>query len=152
MKSAFAYDYSEVKTPKFVYQHVIAPHSPFIIDRSGAFMNFPGFTSTAEGDRVVLGDPHRRQAYVLGYLEKLRYVNEKVLQQIRRLRELPGKKIIILHGDHGSGSKYYLDDPGRTCLRERFTSFLAVYSDVPLYPLNFYHRNEPTSYKRQEML
>ena len=131
MKSAFAYDYSEVKSPKFAYQHVIAPHSPFIIDRDGARLVFPGFTSTAEGDRVVLGDPERRKAYVLGYLEKLRFVNDKVLEQIRTLRELPGKKIIVLHGDHGSGSKYYLDDPGMTCLRERFTSFLAVYSDDP---------------------
>ena len=67
----------------------------------------------------------------MGYLEKLRFVNARAIEQIRKLRALPGKKIIVLHGDHGSGSKYWLDDPNRTCLRERFTSFLAVYTDDP---------------------
>ncbi len=131
VKNAFNNDFGEFRSPKFAYEHVLAPHTPFIIDRTGATLDLPGFSSTAEGDRVVLGDPARRRAYVLGYLEKLRFVNDRVVKQVRRLRALPGKKIIVLHGDHGSGSQYYLDDPNRTCLRERFTSFLAVYSDDP---------------------
>jgi hypothetical protein len=131
VKDAFNNDFSEFKSPKFAYQHVLAPHTPFSIDRTGATLELPGFESTGEGDRVVFDDPARREAYVLGYLEKLRFVNDRLIEQVRRLRALPGKKIIMLHGDHGSGSKYFLDDPGRTCLLERFTSFLAVYSDDP---------------------
>ncbi len=132
VKDAFKNDFGEFESPKFAYQHVLAPHTPFIIDRTGSTtMEFPGFTSTAEGDMVVLDDPARRQAYVMGYLEKLRFVNARAIEQIRKLRALPGKKIIVLHGDHGSGSKYWLDDPNRTCLRERFTSFLAIYTDDP---------------------
>lgn len=130
VKDAFKNDYSDFKSPKFVYQHILAPHTPFIIDRTGAMTSdFPGFSGTAEGDSVVQGSPVRRQLYVSGYLEKLRFVNDRAIGQLQRLRKLPGKKIIVIHGDHGSGSKYYLNDPDRTCLRERFTTFLAVYTN-----------------------
>ena len=132
VKNAFKHDFSEFTSPKFAYQHVLAPHTPFTIDRNGATTTaFPGFTNTAEGDMAVQGDPGRRQVYVEGYLEKLRFVNAKLLEQLATLSALPGKKIIIVHGDHGSGSKYWLDDPERTCLRERFTTFLAIYADDP---------------------
>jgi hypothetical protein len=131
-KDAFTHDFAEYASPKFAYQHVLAPHTPFIIDRYGKTTQaFPGFSSTAEGDRVVRGDPARWRTYVQGYLEKLRFVNDRVIDQVRRIQELPGEKIIVIHGDHGSGSMYFLDSERLTCLRERFTSFLAVYSNVP---------------------
>ena len=130
VKNAFSNDFSELPSPKFAYQHVLAPHTPFTIDREGeTTLKFPGFTSTGEGDAVVRDDPARRQIYVDGYLEKLRYVNSRILEQLRTILSMPGKKIIVLHGDHGSGSQYWLNDPDKTCLRERFTSFVAVYSD-----------------------
>jgi hypothetical protein len=132
VKDAFANDYSGIESPKFVYQHVIAPHTPFIIDSAGEHTSaYAEFATPAEGDSVVLGDPARRQRYVNGYLEKLRYVNARVLDQSRRLIASPNRKIIVIHGDHGSGSRYYINDANRTCLRERFTSFIAVYSDMP---------------------
>jgi hypothetical protein len=132
VKDAFANDYSGIESPKFVYQHVIAPHTPFIIDSAGEHTSaYAEFATPAEGDSVVLGDPARRQRYINGYLEKLRYVNARVLDQSRRLIASPNRKIIVIHGDHGSGSRYYINDANRTCLRERFTSFIAVYSDMP---------------------
>jgi len=131
-KDAFTHDFAEYASPKFAYQHVLAPHSPFIIDRHGnTTQAFPGFSSTAEGDMVVRGDPARWRMYVQGYLEKLRFVNDRVIDQVRRIQKLPGEKIIVIHGDHGSGSMYFLDSESQTCLRERFTSFLAVYSNIP---------------------
>ena len=132
VKNAFRHDFTEFPSPKFAYQHVLAPHTPFTIDRNGATTtDFPGFTNTAEGDMAVQDDPARRQIYVRGYLEKLRFVNHQLIEQLTTLSALPGKKVIVVHGDHGSGSKYWLDDPDRTCLRERFTTFLAIYADDP---------------------
>lgn len=138
VKNAFENDYSEFESPKFVYQHVLAPHTPFTVDRYGAKTDeFWRFTTTKEGDSVVLDNPALRRKYVRGYLEKLRYVNDELLGQIRKLRQLPGNKVIIVHGDHGSGSKYFLEDPNKTCLRERFSTFVAVYADDPLIQNEF---------------
>ena len=50
---------------------MLAPHTPFTIDRTGATLEFAIFKDTGEGDRVVLDDPVRRETYVAGYLEKL---------------------------------------------------------------------------------
>jgi len=136
IKSAFRNDYAEFNSPKFVYQHVLAPHSPFTTDRYGSKTTaFPGFVTPA--DFAVLDNPAMRQTYVRGYLEKLRFVNDQLLGQVRKLRQMPGDKIIIVHGDHGSGSKYFIEDPDKTCLRERFTTFVAVYADDPLIQNEF---------------
>lgn len=132
VKSAFSQDFRSFDSPKFVYQHVLAPHTPFVIDRNGQTTgDFPEFTGTSEGDSVVRNDPKRRERYIEGYLEKLHYVNDSVLQQVESLRRLPGKKVIIVHGDHGSGAYYALNDPEQSCLRERFSTFLAVFTDDP---------------------
>lgn len=131
VKTAFSQDFSDFESPKFVYEHVIAPHTPFVIDRNGVpTAEYPQFTDTSEGDSVVRSAALRQQ-YIEGYLEKLRYVNDRVLQQVERLREVGGNKIIILHGDHGSGAYYFMNDPDNSCLRERYTTFLAVYADDP---------------------
>lgn len=138
VKNAFANDFAGFESPKFVYQHVLAPHTPFIVDRNGAkTTEFRWFSTTAEGDSVVFDDPVKRQAYIRGYLEKLRFVNDRLLGQVRKLRKLPGNKIILIHGDHGSGSSYFIEDPEKTCLRERFTTFLAVYVDDPVIRKEF---------------
>ena len=130
-KTAFSQDFGEFGSPKFVYEHVLAPHTPFVIDRNGMpTTDYPQFTDTSEGDSVVQS-PALREQYIDGYLEKLRYVNDRVLKQVARLRDSRSKKIIILHGDHGSGAYYSLNDVDRSCLRERYTSFLAVYTDDP---------------------
>lgn len=132
LDNSLSRDYAEFDSPKFIYEHILAPHTPFTIDRHGRQTSeFPGFATTSEGDSVVFDDPELREIYVRGYLEKIRFVNSRVLVQLRKLRELPGEKIIVVHGDHGSGSRYFLNDPAKTCLRERFTTFLAVYADEP---------------------
>jgi hypothetical protein len=132
VRTAFKQDFADFESPKFVYEHVLAPHTPFVIDRHGETTNaYPQFTGTSEGDSVVNDDPELREMYINGYIEKLLYVNEQVLQQIESLRSQPGSKIIIVHGDHGSGAYYALNDAAKSCLRERFSTFLAVYADDP---------------------
>lgn len=132
LRSALAFDYSRYASPKFVYQHMLAPHTPFTIDRDGEPTDrFPGFENTAEGDSVVRNDPRRRALYKEGYLEKLHYVNDRLLPQLAQILAAPEPKVVFVHGDHGSGSLYWMDQPERTCLKERFVSFLAVYTNVP---------------------
>ena len=39
--------------------------------------------------------------------------------------------VIIIHGDHGSGSRLIQDSAERTCLMERMRTTVAIYSNVP---------------------
>jgi hypothetical protein len=126
--------YRTAKTPFLLYEHVLAPHPPFIIDRDGndtsQWKEFNSISADTKGEKKLI------EGYKQGYLEKLRYTNAAVLEQTRKMiRDIPGPKIILVHGDHGSGA-YFDDtdpnDPGSTCLSERYNTFLAVYSNDPI--------------------
>ena len=43
---------------------------------------------------------------------------------------IEGPLVIIIHGDHGSGSRYINESAG-TCLMERMRTTVAIYSNVP---------------------
>ena len=144
VKVAFDHDYADVPSPKFIYQHMMTPHTPFIIDEHGnETTEYPGFTGTMEGDDVVRNNPERRELYRQGYLAKLRYTNGRMLEQLERLMQDPSPKIIILHSDHGPGTRYVLNSPEKTCLKERYTSFLAVYTNVPEFREDFAWIEDP---------
>lgn len=116
-------------TPYFLYLHVIGPHPPFDVDRHGNPVDPARYRNVADGNPDLPRDPALQRAYRAGYVEKLRFVNGQVLAYFDRLLvELPEPKVVILHGDHGGG--LYLDqrDAAATCLRERFSPLLAVYS------------------------
>ena len=70
--------------------------------------------------------------YKVGFLEKRRYINQAILEQVRdMIHDIPAPKIIIIHGDHGSGTYLFPNDPDRTCLKDRMSPFLAIYADNP---------------------
>ncbi len=72
--------------PRFIYAHIMMPHSPMAFDRHGRKGN-PSF------------DPHGTPAE---YLEQLLYVNQRVTNLVSKiLRHSPTPPIIILQGDHG---------------------------------------------------
>ncbi len=126
--------YNRYDGPYLFFEHVLAPHPPFTIDRHGEPTDkwSKSFASIADGDHATKGDPALQAEYVEGYIEKLRYANRAILAQVRRMLEsVPAPKVIIIHSDHGSGSLYFHDDADRSCLKERFSAFLAIYSDDP---------------------
>ena len=45
--------------------------------------------------------------------------------------QVKGPLIIIIQGDHGSGSLLIQDSAERTCLMERMRTTVAIYSNVP---------------------
>ena len=129
--------YLSVETPFLLYEHVLAPHPPFIIDREGEDTSqWQEFNSIKAGNAATEGKKELIEGYKQGYLEKLRYTNAALLKQTRKMiSEIPGPKIIMVHGDHGSGA--HLNDrdpngPGNTCLSERYNTFLAIYSNDPI--------------------
>lgn len=128
--SLAAHDLSGLTPPYFLYNHVVAPHPPFNMTDDGALRT----------DTFGMGDGSEREKmdaawygdYRTGYLEKLRYTNKAILAKIARLKEqVPDPKIIVIHSDHGSGMYLHKEDLAGTCLKERLSPLLAVYSSYP---------------------
>lgn len=119
------------KPPVYVYQHLLAPHPPFTIDRDGQpTKQWSQFNSIEDGNHATFGDLGLRQQYAEGYTEKLLFINDRVVKQIDVImKNIPEPRIIMIHGDHGSGIFYDTEDPTAGCLNERFSPFLAIYAD-----------------------
>jgi hypothetical protein len=74
--------------PKFTIIHSLAAHSPFVVDSLGNF----------EPEQNI--NPQRIRTK---YVNSIKYLNSKLIAQIRNILNQPGKKpIIIIQGDHGS--------------------------------------------------
>jgi len=95
--------------PKFVFAHILIPHSPFIFDAEGRPL---------EPDNILLGQNiwQPRQ----GYIEQMKYLNGQVVGIVASiLKNSLQSPIIIIQGDHGPASLDYLGDPGDEFLSER---------------------------------
>ena len=134
LRHAFTTDfYRKQETPFLLHEHILAPHPPFNIDRDGKdTQQWVNFNTLADGSHGHKGEPKLIEEYKQGYVEKLRYANGAFIKHARKLiQDIPAPKIIMVHGDHGSGAYYYPEDLERSCLSERYNTFLAVYADDP---------------------
>jgi len=86
----------ELPTTKFVFAHILAPHTPFVFARDGQPVerNTP-FTLN---DDPELGDP---SLYRQRFIDQTIFINSQVLQLVDRILAQPGDPVIILQGDHG---------------------------------------------------
>jgi hypothetical protein len=110
--------------PQFVFAHILCPHPPFVFDRNG---NIAPNASANLSDGSDFGGT--LQEYQHGYIEQLLYVNREVLKTIDAiLKNYPPDKrpVIIIQGDHGSGSHYNQESAEKSLLWER-SSILNVY-------------------------
>lgn len=77
-------DLINIQGPKFVFIHLIVPHSPFAFD--------------AEGNPL----PPDRADPKYGYSDQVKFINKFITPEIRKLVEKsPSPPVIILQGDHG---------------------------------------------------
>lgn len=121
------HDYSKFKRPFFVYNHILAPHPPFNIAADGQVR--PDSFRMGDGSHRLEIKPRWYEDYRKGYLAKLSYTNKAILAKVRHLiANVPDPKIIVVHSDHGGGLMLDKDNKARTCLKERMSAFLAVYS------------------------
>jgi Sulfatase len=116
--------------PRFIFEHVLAPHPPFNIAADGSRASYPMLSEElADGSHVIRGDIRKRAQYHNAYLNKLRYVNGAILAHIDHLKKsFDGPLVIILHGDHGGGLHLNQDHLAKTCANERFKPLFAVYA------------------------
>lgn len=119
--------------PKFVFAHLMVPHPPFVFAADGA-PRHPRGGMFGDGD----GFPGSRAEYVAGYRDQVQFVTARLAAVVDAVLRAPGPRpVIVIHADHGPGSRLVWNDPRRTSMRERFGIFAAFYfPDGPagLYP------------------
>ena len=85
----------EIPGPKFVFAHLIIPHSPFVFGPNGEKIDIP-YNADA-GTLYKEEDGHR------GYVAAVTYINKIMLEIIPKLiRDSETPPIIVLAGDHGT--------------------------------------------------
>lgn len=113
------------REPTYFYEHILAPHGPFVIQADGSFSGYEARWELA--DNWWLGIFRERM-----YRERLppmvQWITTAVTRQVAELVRRTNRPIVILiHGDHGSG-RYSQDSVKENCHSEKFSPFLAVYS------------------------
>jgi len=115
---------AELKGPKFVFSHIMAPHPPFVINETGDPVQPARPFNT--GDASAFLGTH--EEYIDGYNGEVSYLNQRLIYVIdsilRRSKQPP---IIIIQGDHGPANYFNVVEPNNTCLKERYAIFNAYY-------------------------
>lgn len=90
--------------PLFVLAHVIAPHSPHVLDVNG---NLPApqdgaVESRADDEGMDLLGYRPLVDFHTGYRDAITFLNKRVLEIIDTIRERSPNAVFIIQGDHGS--------------------------------------------------
>jgi hypothetical protein len=126
-KIRFAFDQLKevpnIPGPKFVFAHIIAPHPPFVFDAHGNAINMQRPYNPGDGEGFT-GSVEEYQAL---YIQQLQFANSQMLDSIRAILSISSSPpIIIIQGDHGSGSLLKNSSIAESCMYER-TSILSAY-------------------------
>ncbi len=79
----------KIKSPKFIYAHIVAPHPPLVFGANGEWVNLP----------EDLDDAGWRQAYT----DEIQFVNQRILQIVREIISVSAiPPVIIIQADHGA--------------------------------------------------
>jgi hypothetical protein len=97
----FAFDTLEtlpkMPGPKFVFVHILAPHSPFVFGANGEIVG--RHTPFTLNNDLEIADP---KAYIEGYRNQVQYINRRTIQAVQAiLASSKTPPIIIVQGDHG---------------------------------------------------
>ncbi len=116
---------AELRYPKFVLVHILAPHPPFVFGAQGEEVNSDRGFSYDDGSWLLWSIS--RDRYRADYVAQLRYVNRRVLAALDSiLSHSRVRPIIVIQGDHGSRMNMDWDNQEKTDLREPF-SILNAY-------------------------
>lgn len=79
----------EIEGPKFVFLHLVSPHSPFVFDLLGNF--------AIQEDSDTAGNFNN-----LGYTDQVQYINKRILDLVDQiLAHSDTDPVVIIMGDHG---------------------------------------------------
>ncbi|MBN1451411.1 MAG: sulfatase-like hydrolase/transferase [Anaerolineales bacterium] len=113
----------EIRGPKFVFAHIIAPHPPFVLDENGNPLR-PDYPYVTGDGASFVSD---KEYYIQGYIGQVKYLNERILAVVDDIIKKSARPpVIIIQGDHGPGLLLMNGDTPDNCLWER-ASILNVY-------------------------
>ena len=102
-------------SPKFVFNHIIAPHPPFVFKSNGDAASINrGLNPWADKD---------------AYIEQLKFINSKLIESVDSIISKSPGSIVIVQSDHGpasSGTEEMLN-PSDTLIKERMGILSAFY-------------------------
>ena len=125
-----------LKSPKFVFVHIVSPHNPFVFGPDGEPVNPRDLNKRIQKLWTTGIDPKRFRRF---YRDQVTYLNKRmqgVIEQILARSERP--PVIILQGDHGPWSQFDNGKHTDACIKERFAILNAYHlpgdGQTELYP------------------
>jgi hypothetical protein len=99
-----------IPSPKFVFAHIMAPHSPYVFDANGGFLP---------------SEAVRRGRIKNVYVDQLAFVNKQVMALVERLLSGPpgSHPVILIQSDEGP----YPGNPSRWSSRPSLTTLLRKF-------------------------
>jgi hypothetical protein len=112
--------------PTFTFAHVLAPHPPFLFGKDGCDCSDREGTYTLNDNRIDRDGGS--EEYARRYRDQVEYLTGRVEEVVSRiLATSKVEPIIIIQGDHGSGSRFDADADEPNGLFERMTVLNAIY-------------------------
>ena len=103
------------KSPKFIFLHLISPHPPYLFKENGSIQKYIAVEDIIENKK--------------GYLEQLKFINNKIKQAIKIIKQnSKSKPIIIIQSDHGFTFDYNINKQEQEGIKERFYILNAIYA------------------------
>ncbi|MEO6097131.1 MAG: sulfatase-like hydrolase/transferase [Fibrobacteria bacterium] len=130
----FEFDYlmdcANEKGPKYVFVHILAPHTPVVFGPEGDLkLDIPDM------NHLRIADPSRFRLAATG---EIAYLNKRLLRIVDKIiKDSKGNAVILLHSDHGESVLEFSDDP--EFLVQRHGVLAALYlpggaKDTRFYP------------------
>ena len=119
-------------SPTFTFAHILAPHPPFVFGRDGEDVS-PHHVQYYLSDGDVYSDHYGgaqdpTAGYISLYRNEAKYLLDRVEQTVDQiLQRSKTPPVIVIQGDHGSGSRLNVQNIDATDLRERMSIFNAYY-------------------------
>jgi hypothetical protein len=109
---------------QFVFAHILVPHPPFTFAADGALRRPDRPFSLVDGSEFE----GSQDEYVRGYHDQAAFVMRRILSAVHAILGRPGPRpVIVIHADHGPGSRLQTNDEARSDLNERMNIFEAYY-------------------------
>ena len=108
----------EIKSPKFVFAHIVSPHPPYAFDKYGNAKYFSKLDNNWNNDGKN------------EYIGQLKFINNKTKTLVEQLLEKEKETVIILQSDHGSAFMGHNKDwnhPDNAFIRERSLILNAIF-------------------------
>ncbi len=121
-------DTFSIKSPAFVFIHVVSPHPPFIFGQNGQSIYPDRSYSKSDGSHFMGRKEASKAEYIDCYRNQLIFINAKIKELVNNIiTKSTRPSIIILQGDHGPGSHLEWEDVENTNLKERLSILNAYY-------------------------